>query len=484
MEKDIKLKVKSGLSWAFAEKMLTELMFFIISIVMARLIAPEEYGVIALVQVFITITSIFVSFGLGSAIVQKKELTNVQVSSAFYLNLIFGIILYCVLFLSAPAISAFYNNDRLTNVVRVLSIKVPIASVYSIQQSFIQKRMEFKKFFFSSLSGTLIAGIVGIILAYKGFGVWALVAFTLIDQVVDSIVLFITTKWLPRFVININESKPLIAFGKNVLLAELVSRGYDQIRLLVIGKAYSGADLAYNSKGQTIPSAIIDITNTTIIRVMFPAFSQLQDDKVKMKQVASKSIRLSSFVLAPALIGLAAMSYRLVPLLYTEKWNSCIPYLQLYCLTYLLQPIHSINIKIIQACGRSDISFRIELIKKIAGLVFIAIAVLIFDSPIYVAASFTAMSVIALIINAVPCRRLIDYGLIEELKDIFPALMISFIMGLIVVGIGNLPLGGIIIAVQLLAGIVSYVFLSFIFRLEAAQILKEHLLEFVKHGKD
>ena len=336
--------------------------------------------------------------------------------------------------------------------------------------------MQFKKFFFSSLSGTITAGILGIVFAVKGFGVWAIVTFALVDQFIDSIVLFITSRWVPTFKINFKETKPLIKFGSNILLAEFVNRGYEQIRLLVIGKAFTEADLAYNGKGQTIPSAIIEITNTSILRVMFPAFSKLQDDKEKMREVASKSIQLSTFILAPAMIGLAAISFRFVPFLYTEKWNMCIPYLQLYCFTYLFHPIQSINLKIIQACGRSDISLIIEIIKKLSGIIFIVVAVLCFDSALFVAASFTAMSVIALVVNSIPCKKLIGYGIGRELLDIIPTLIIASVMGGVVLLIGELQVvDSIAIILQVISGITVYVLLSHVFKLSSYKMLIQYL---------
>ncbi len=481
MDSQLNTKVKKGISWAFAEKMLTEIMNFAISIVMARIIAPEEYGVIGIIQVFITLFSIFVTCGLGSALIQNKSITDEQVSTVFYINSLLGLLLYIVLFFSSPLIANFYNNSTLTVLIRVLSIKVPIASIYNIQQAYIQKKLDFKKFFYSSLLGTVAAGIAGIVMALHGFGVWALIAATLIDQIVDSIVLFISTKWLPRFTIKLKDSAPLFKFGLNVLIAEFVSRGYEQIRLLVIGKAYSGSDLAYNTKGQKLPYSIVDVTNSSIIRVMFPAFSQLQDDKGKMREVASKSIQLSTYLLAPAMIGLAAISYRLVPFLYTEKWNMCIPFLQLYCFTYLFHPIQSTNIKIIQACGRSDISLRIEIIKKVSGLIFLILAVIVFNSALFVAASFTAMSIVALIINSIPCKKLIGYGIKNEIIDIVPSICISLIMGCVVFFIGRIELNNALtILIQVVCGISVYLLLSFIIKPQSYKYLINFLKEILK----
>ena len=315
-------------------------------------------------------------------------------------------------------------------------------------------------------------------MAYNGYGYWSLIASVLIDQIMDSAVLFITTKWVPKFAISFRESVPLIAFGRNILLSELVSRGYEQVRLLVIGKAYSGSVLAFNSKGQTLPAAIIDVTNTTIMRVMFPALSILQDNPTQMKYVASKSISMSSFILAPAMIGMFAMSNRLIPFLYTDKWSACIPYLQLYCITYLFQPIHTMDLKIIQACGKSDISLKIELIKKTMGFVFLFCAIIFFDSAIYAAASFTVMSFIALLINSIPCKKLIDYGFFEQMKDVAPAILTASVMGIVVSCVGKLPFNDIVIIfTQLIIGFVVYALLALLTKQKPALLIIDLILQ-------
>lgn len=479
--KEEKKLVVSNVSWTFAERLLTEIIAFIISIIMARLVMPEDYGVVALVSVFISILSIFVNNGLGASIVQKKDITVEQIATLFYVNFLFGLILYALLYFCAPLIANFYNNSELILIVRVLGIKLPISSIYSIQQAYVQRRMEFKKFFFSSLAGTIMCGIVGIFMAYKGYGVWALVVSGMVDLVMDSLILFCSTRWLPRFVLDIQGSQPLLKFGLGILGAELVSRGYEQVRLLVIGKAYTGTDLAYNSKGQKFPQVIIEVTNSTIMRVMFPTLSKMQDDKELMKSTSSNAIQVSIFLLAPAMVGLAAVAERFVPFLFTDKWNACIPFLQLYCFTYLFQPIHTMDLKIIQACGRSDISFKIEVIKKLSGLAFLALSVILFDNVIYVAASFTAMSMVALVVNSIPCKKLINYGLINQLKDILPSLLVSLAMGVVVYFVGKIQLSNLIVLIiQVVVGVLVYLLLSFIFRIKSLSFFTNYIKEFME----
>lgn len=480
-ETNIKNKVVNGLSWAMAERILTYIVNFAISIVLARLILPEAYGTVALIQIFITLSTIFVTCGLGYALVQKKEPTSEEYSTMFYANTIMGIVLYFVIFFASPLIADFYDKPDLLSMIRILAIEIPVASVYNIQSSYVQKNMAFKKFFFSSLSGTIVSGIAGIILALHGFGAWALIISTLADQLMDSIILFFTTRWIPKIGLHLKKSKSMFSFAYKIVISEFISRAYDQIRSLVIGKVYSSADLAYNNKGEKFPELIIELTNSSIIRVMFPTFSVYQNDPAAMAYVAGKSISVSSFLLAPMMIGLASIANRFIPFVYSDNWIACVPFLQLYCITFLFQPIHVINLKIIQALGRSDISLKIEIIKKSAGIIFLALAVIFFKKAIYVAASFSAMSLLALFINAYPCKRLINYGLKEELKDIAPSLLISAIMGVAVYFIGLIPLSNwLALIIQVLSGAIIYFGLSALFKVKAFSFLLSYLKEKVK----
>ncbi|MEA5026333.1 MAG: lipopolysaccharide biosynthesis protein [Erysipelotrichaceae bacterium] len=480
----MKSKVVSGLSWSMAEKLLTEFVNLCITIVLSRLLLPEHYGTVALIQVFISISTIFVTCGLGNSLVQKKDPDDTEYATMFYINVLIGLFLYLVIFAASPLIANFYENGDLIPLIKVLALKIPIASIYNIQQAYVQKRMEFKKFFFSSLSGTLISGIVGILMAMNGFGVWSLITATLVDQTLDSLILFITTRWLPTGKISLIKTKPMFKFAYKIILSEFVSRAYEQIRSLAIGKAFSPSDLAYNSKGQKFPQMIIEVTNTTIIRVISPTFSEYQDDKIKMVAAARRSVSVSSFLLAPLLIGMAATANHLVPLIFTDTWNACIPFLQLYCFTYLFQPIHSINLKIIQSVGRSDIALKIELFKKGMGLIFLAIAVFVFKNALIAAASFTAMSLVALFVNAYPCKILIGYGLVDTFKDSMPSIILAVVMGSIVYLLGIFIISDwLALFIQVTSGAIIYMCLCFVFKLEPMRYLLGYLVERSKNGR-
>lgn len=474
---EMKTKIIKGISWSFAEKMLTDVIHFIITIVLARLLLPEVYGTVGLIQIFIVISQVFINCGFSVSIIQKKNPDKLDYSTAFVANIAIGISLYIILFLSAPFIAKFYNIRELTLILRVLALKLPISSIYSIQLSYVQKNMLFKSLFFSSLGGTLLSGGVGIGMAYLGFGPWALVAANIINLFIDSIVLFISTRWCPKIQVSKTKFKVLNKFAWRVTLSELVSRAYEQIRLLVIGKVYSVSDLAYNSKAQRFPMQIIETVNTTIVRVMFPTLSHYQDDKKRLITISSLSVRFTSFFLCPLMVGMAATANQLIPWMLTESWNMCIPYLQLYCITYLFQPIQSVNIKIIQAIGRSDISLKIELVKKTFGLIALVGAIVIFNTPFAVAASFSVMSFFALLINAFPCKKLVGYGLGRELLDLLPSLLLSLAMGVVVIFVPLIGLSYFLtLLLQVVIGLVVYVSGAWVLRFEQLK----YIIKFLK----
>lgn len=471
----------SNISWSFAEKLLTDVINLLISVVLARLLYPEDYGLVALVQIFITISSIFVTCGMGTALIQNKEASDVQISTIFYLNVFVGLALYIILFFMAPIIAKFRGNQELTAIIRVLSIKVPLSSVYSIQHSYIQKRMEFKKFFLSSLVGTLASGAVGIIMAYSGYGVWSLVFATLIDQILDSLILFITTKWIPKFKFNLKESERTIIFGFKLLVLELIGRLYEQSRSLVIGLKYNSADLAYNSKGAKFPQQINDLTNSVAIKVLFPVLSNIQDDKEKMIATVRESVIASTYVLSPLLMGFAAVSNKIIPLLLTDKWIGAIPYIQIYCFIYLTSPVSALDNRIIQACGRSDYLFKYNIITISFNIALLFVVVLCFDKPIAIAESLLVCSVFSSYILSKSVEKITGYTVKEHIKDVLPNYILVFSMMIVVYYIGLIKINNILLLVfQILSGACYYLVLSYLFNMEGIK----YYIQLIKNRKD
>lgn len=465
-EKSLKSRTLSGFIWRFAERCGAQGVSFIVSIVLARLLAPEAYGVVALITVFTNILAVFVDSGMGTALVQKKNADDLDFSSVFFFNMFMCTILYIIMFFSAPFIAKFYNNPDLTPLVRVLSLTLVIAGVKGIQQSFVSKNLLFKRFFFATLGGTIFSAGLGIFLAYKGFGAWALVAQQLSNNTIDTIILWFTVKWRPKFQFSFSRLKGLFKFGWKLLVSALINTGYNQLRSLIIGKVYSSSDLAFYNKAKLFPTTVVSNINTAIDSVLLPSMSTVQDDKAAVKSMTRRAMKISTYVMAPLLVGLAACGKSVICILLTEKWLPSYPFMIIFCTTYIFYPVHTANLNAIQAMGRSDLFLKLEIIKKVIGIASVLITFKI--SVMAMAYSLLVTSVLGQIINAWPNKRLLDYSYLEQLKDILPGILLAVFMGGCVYSINYLNLGNwLTLIIQVPLGAVIFIALSALFKLES-----------------
>lgn len=469
-------KVASSFLWLFSEKISAELVSFVVSIILARLLSPDDYGTIALVNVFITIANVFVISGFGNALVQKKNSDNVDFSSVFYWNIGFSLALYIGVFFLSPVLADYYNTPSLTLVFRVMGLRLFIAGINSVQNAYISKNMLFKKAFLSKMSGTIVSGVVGITMAYSGYGVWALVAQYITNALTGTIVLFCTLKWRPVFRFSVSRLRKLISYGWKLLVSELINTGYVEIRSLIIGKRYSASDLSYYTKGQMFPKLVVSNINASIQAVLFPTLSTSQDDKKMIKDIVRKSIRVSSYVLTPMILGLALVGEPLIRLLLTEKWLPCVPYLQLYCLFYAFAPIQSANAQAIKAIGRSDIYLNLEVFKKILGLALLFLAMPF--GPFAIAASAVSSNIIGALINIFPNIKILNYKASEQIRDYANGFLPLALMMVTVFLIGKLNISDIwMLLLQVLIGAVVYIVFSCVFRIKSFYYVINTLLK-------
>lgn len=460
-----KEKVLSGLVWTFGERILAQGVSFILSIILARMLLPSEYGIIAMIMVFINIANVFTSTGFGESLVQKKNADELDFSSVFFCTFSLSIIIYGILFVCAPYIEVFYRVEGITLVLRVLSLKIVLSSIATVQHAYVQKYMLFRKFFFSTLGGTLVSGIVGIVLAYIGFGVWALVVQYLTNTIIDILVLLFTVSWKPRLLFSFERAKSLMSFGWKLVLANLINAVYNELRSLVIGRSYSSADLAYYNKGNQIPSLAITNIDTAIGNVVFPAMAAA-DSIEHLKSIGRRAMKTTSYVIFPIMVGLIVVSKPLIILLLTDKWKNSILYMQILCLYWMTQPIQTTNWQIIKAVGRSDLCLKLEIIKKTIGVVLVIVAMKY--GVLAIALSAALFGIISMVINILPNKKLINYSILEQMVDIMPALLASSGMGLVVYSISFLNFPILIqIIVQIVTGCFCYVGLSYIFKIEA-----------------
>lgn len=471
--------VLSNFLWRFAERCGAQLVTFIVSIVLARLLTPDDYGTIALVTVFTTIMQVFVDSGLGTALIQKKDADDLDFSSVFYFNFAVCIILYMIMFFSAPLIASFYNMPELTPVVRVISLTIVISGVKGVQQSYVSRNMLFKRFFYATLGGTIFSAFLGIGMAYAGFGVWAIVAQQLSNTTIDTLILWITVKWRPKWIFSWERLKGLLGFGWKMLCSALLDTIYNNIRSLLIGKVYSSADLAYYNEGKKFPNLIVTNINSSINSVLLPAMSREQDDKDRVKNMTRRSIMVSCYIMAPLMIGLACCASNIVVVVLTEKWLPCVFYLQIFCITYMFYPIHTANLNAIKAMGRSDLFLKLEIWKKVIGLILLLAT--LFISVKAMAYSLLISTLTSMIINSWPNKKLLDYSFLEQMKDILPPICLAIGMGAAVYLIGFLAIPTLpLLLIQIIFGGILYIIGSAVFKLEPYVYVKDMLNSFVR----
>lgn len=470
MKENNRTRVVSNLFWRLLERCGAQGVTFIVSIVLARILDPDLYGTIALVTVFTTIMQVFVDSGMGNALIQKKDADDLDFSSVFYFNMMMCSVLYLLMFFAAPLIAWFYDMPELTAIVRVLSLILIISGVKNVQQAYVSRNMLFKRFFFATLGGTIGAAVVGITMAYLGFGVWALVAQMLFNAFVDTVILWITVKWRPKKMFSFHRLKDLFKYGWKLLVSALIDTVYNDVRQLIIGKKYTKSDLAQYNRGKQFPQLIVSNINTSIDSVLLPTMSKAQDDCQIVKSMTRRAIKTSTYLMMPFMVGLAVCAEPLVKLILTEKWLPCVPFLRVFCFTYAFYPIHTANLNAIKAMGRSDLFLILEIIKKVIGT--IAIVSTMFISPMAMAYSLLVTSVLGQIINSWPNRKLLGYSYENQLMDMLPQILLSAFMGAIVYCIQFIGFGSLLtLIIQVPVGVIVYYLGSKIFHIDSFDYL-------------
>lgn len=470
--------VFSNFMWRFAERSGVQLVTFVVSIILARLLVPEDYGKIALITVFTTILQVFVDSGLGTALIQKKDADDLDFSSVFYFNVVVCIALYGGMFVAASSIAKFYNDLSLTPIIRVISLTIVISGVKGIQQSYVSKNMLFKRFFYSTLGGTVFSAVFGIALAYMGFGVWAIVGQQLSNTAIDTLILWITVKWRPQKMFSWIRLKELLSFGWKMLVSALLDTVYTNIRSLVIGKIYSSSDLAFYNQGDKFPTVIVNNINTSIDSVLLPTLAEEQDDRERVKNMTRRAIKVSTYIMAPLMMGLAFCATSIVELILTEKWLPCVPFLQIFCVTYMFYPIHTANLNAIKAIGRSDLFLKLEIAKKIVGMILLLSTM--WFGVMAMAYSLLVSMITSMIINSWPNRKLLKYSFKEQMIDIFPSIALAVAMGIVVSFVDKLGFSSALtLLIQVPTGALIYLIGSKVLYLDSFKYLLEIIKSFI-----
>lgn len=484
MAENLKSKVVKGTFWTLCERFSTQFVTFGVGIILARLLSPTDYGTVALLGIFTALAGVLADSGFGGALIQKKDATELDYNSVFYLSLALTIALYAVLFCIAPWVSRFYKIPELCPILRVVSISLLFNSINSIQNAELSRKMLFHLSFRISLITTITSAVCGVTLAFLGFGVWALVWSGLITAIVGTISRWFIIAWRPRLMFSFAALKPLWKYGWKMTCSALLDTGFNNLYGLIIGKYYSRADLSFVNKGRAMPELLMNNVNGTLGRVSFPALAKIQDDKLKLRESMRRMMVVSTFFVFPLMMLVAVTSRNTILFLYGEKWLPAVPYAMIACFTFALWPFHTINLQGIQAIGRSDVFLKLEIIKKAIALT-VLISCLSQSVLLWCLVGAFVSSPLSVIINSWPNRKLLDYTLKMQILDILPAAIMTGIVAIPIFALNFVPISSQLFRFGLLAaqgilGVSLFVVLSALFRLrgirEVATMIKPKAL--------
>lgn len=478
--------VYTSLAWNFLERLCVECIQLVISIILARILLPEDYGVLALITIFISISTVLVETGLSSSIINKKDVTQRQINFIFSISLIASIILYVIIFFCAPIIATFYDAYDpvlLVKLLRVYSLVLPVGAITSVQIAVVHKNMQFKKMFLVNFIAVIISGAIGVFLALNGYGAWALIAQQMTSKIILLISLTVILKWVPRLGKPDQDSWEMIKYGSNILGLGLFNVVYNQFSSITVGKIYTPNSLAFYNKAQTFPSMIATNTDYSMQKVMFSAYSKEKENIGRIKEMMRNTISIISFILFPLLLGMLATTENIVYCLLSEKWMPCVPYMQLFCLFYLLQPLKTTGAQALNGIGQSKLSLRVGIVSKIIGIILILSTV--WFGLVYLLIGLILSEIIASVVYILLNKKYFNYTIGEQLKDFVPSLICSSIMCISAIMIGKIinSLAPIMMLIlQCVCGAIVYFATSLILNRKMFNTLKTFLKK--KEKKD
>jgi O-antigen/teichoic acid export membrane protein len=469
MKSNLRTRAVHGVLWSFLERIGQQGIQFVISVVLARLLLPEQFGLIAMLSVFIEVSRAFMDSGLSAALVQRKDASQLDNCSMFYFNVLVGIACAGLLSLVAPWVAAFYDEPVLTALLRALSLTLVINSLAGVQTALLNKQINFRTLLKVGMTATALSGFIGVGMALLGFGVWSLVAQYLASSVFRTAFLWLNNTWRPQLVFSGAALRRMLGFGAPLLASGLLNRVFANVYLVVIGKLFSAAHLGLYATAFKIQHLFVVNVAAVVTRVTFPVFAEIQDDPPRLKRCVREAASMLAFVHFPLMIGLALTARPLVYLLLTEKWEGSIRWLQLLAVAGLLYPLHSLHLNLLKAKGHSALFFRLEVIKRVLIVIMIAITYRWgVSGMIY---GQIAMSGVCYLVNSFYTPRLISYGLSEQLRDLTPYAGIAVLMGVVLYGLPRFlpPMGyAPVLLVQIVSGTTVYLSLSLLFGLPAA----------------
>lgn len=452
--------ISKNLFWKFLEQGASQIVQLAVSIILARLLGPDEYGIVAIVLTFINILAVVVQNGFATALIQRMDVDEDDFNSVLYFNLVLSGILYLTIYILAPFIAGFYKYEIISSVTRILSLMLFPSAVISLQQAYVARKMEFSKLFVASFIAALISGGSSIYLAYKGMGIWALVCQQMVYLLLLSILLMYSLSWRIKFKFSLDRVKSFMDFGVKYLAAAVLDNVFNNLHSLVMAKVYSKASLANFNRGEQFPKLIVSNLSATVQAVLFPVMSAKQNDKKELRDLLERAISVSCYIVFPMMFGMMAVADTVILLFLGPAWEEAIGYVILMSMAYALWPIHMANLQAINALGRSDIFLKLELVKKLVSVIVLIIGVLLRDVLLFVVLKLLA-DIVAVFINSYPNNKLLDFGILQQLAKIYPSFILSIIMSRLVYMIGSyMHISSTRLIVQVCTGIAAYILLS------------------------
>lgn len=481
-QESLKNKTIKGVGWSAADALLGQGVTFIVGLVLARLLSPDEYGLIGICLIFTTVLNGIVDSGFSNALIRKKKVTDEDYNTMFTTNMAISIVLYVLLFISAPLVSDFFHRIELTALVRVTGLILFLNALSITQVTILTKNIDFKTKTKASLVSAIISGVIGIAMAFMGYGVWSLVAQQLSKQLVYTLCLWVLSKWWPKFTFYKDSFKYMWGFGWKLLASGILNNVWNQLYQVVIGRCYTSSTLGHYTRANEYASIFSSNLTLIVQRVSYPVLAEIQDDKERMVQGYRKVIKVTMFVTAVCMISLGAVSEPLIYTLIGTKWHEAATYLPLICISMSLYPLHAINLNILQVLGRSDIFLYLEILKKIVGIVPIVIG--IFCGIYYMLLASILTGVISLYLNTWYTGKTLNYSFWKQLRDIAPSYFTALVIALAVYFLKYLSLPYyVVLMLQIIVGLVACITISEIFKFDEYKELKTIVIKVVKRKK-
>lgn len=462
MNEQLKNETKKGIFWSAVQRFSIQGGQFIIGIVLANFLKPSDYGTIGMLSIFIAISSVFIDGGFINALTRKQDRTQADICTVFYFNIIISVLSYCILFLIAPLVALFYNMPELCLVLRIFGISLIINSFSAVQATLLTIKLDFKTQTKVSIISLTISSIIAIILAYKGYNYWALVVQAILSSTLSTTLFWYYSTWRPSLIFSKKSFKELFGFGSKLLIQGLIDNIYNNIYPLVIGKTFSASALGNYNRADSYAKFPSSSLTGVMQRVTYPVLCRMQNNEAELAEAYRKFLKLSTFIIFPLMTGLSALSYPFIILVIGHEWEDCVSMLQILCFALMWYPVHAINLNLLLVKGRSDLSLKLEVIKKIIGIAVLCIAVPF--GIMVLCWSIILTSIISLFINTYYTGKLIGLGIIRQLIDISPSLIISLTMWCVVM-LTNIFISNSLaqLFVGMVIGALFYIIASFIF---------------------